>query len=809
MKRSFITATLLSVLFCTGFAKTTGTVKGEILDENNQPVAYVNVALRLAADSSIAKVELTLEDGTYRFVNVSSNDYFVEASFVGLATYSTEIFSVSDGGVYEVPQIQMTAQENQLEEVTVTAQKPLLELKPGKMVLNVQNSVTGAGDNALDLLRKSPGVVIDNNENISLLGKAGVQVYIDDKISPLSGTDLAAFLKTVQASEIEAIEIITNPSAKYDAQGNAGIINIKMKRDERLGANANLNLGYSQGEVARYNGGISGNYKNKAFNTFGSYSYNNGNNVNFNEFSREQFGFTFEQVADQANSWESNNYRLGTDFFVGEKHTIGFLVNGFISNSLNDSDSRAVIGTLGENSIDSVLIAGSNTEFDRRNNNFNINYKFDSKDGKTLNIDADYGLFRIDGEDFQPNAYYDPTESVILSENNVFMNMPTDIDIATFKVDYEQPLWKGQLGAGIKTSYVTTDNTFNFFNVVNGENILNRDVTNQFEYTENVNAAYANYSQKIDKFSINAGLRLEQTNSEGDLTSFVQTDDENVKRNYLDLFPSAGISYTMNEKHSFQLNYSRRINRPNYQDLNPFRMRLDELTFEKGNPFLQPEYTNRVSFTHSFMYALNTTFSFDYTSNLIARLTDAETEKSAFITYRNVADQFNYSLNVSGALPITEWWSTYTSLTGFYQENRADFGDGKTLDLNVTSFNVYSQQTLRLPKDFAVEISGWYSSPQLWEGSFEMDAMWQLNAGISKKVLDGRGNLKLAINDIFKTQVWSGVSEFGDLIIDVRGGWDSRRVNLNFSYMLGNTNVKSRRRKTGLEDESGRVKSGS
>ncbi len=797
----------MSVLFFTGFAKTTGTVKGKVLDNNKQPLAFANVALRTAKDSTIARVELTLEDGTYRFVNVTNGNYFIEISFVGLATFSTVAFNIEEGDVYDVPLIQMTAQENQLEEVTITAQKPLLELKPGKMVLNVQNSITGAGDNALDLLRKSPGVVIDNNENISLLGKAGVQVYIDDKISPLSGSDLAAFLKTVQASEIESIEIITNPSSKYDAQGNAGIINIKMKRDERLGANANMNLGYSQGEVARYNGSVSGNYKNKALNAFGSYSYTNGENTSFNEFYREQFGFVFDQISNQENEWTSNNYRFGTDFFVGDKHTLGFLVNGFITDSKNFSKSTALIGMAGESSIDSILIAESNSVFDRQNTNFNINYKFDSKDGKTVNIDADYGLFKIEGNDFQPNAYYNSTETILLSQNDVFMNTPTDIDIASFKVDYEQPFLKGQLGAGVKFSYVQTDNAFNFFNDVNGERTLNKAVTNQFEYTENVNAAYANYSQQIDKISINAGLRLEQTNSESNLTSFVQTDDENVKRNYLDLFPSAGISYAMNDKHSFQLNYSRRINRPNYQDLNPFRMRLDELTFEKGNPFLQPEYTNKISFTHSFMYAINTTFSFDYTKDLIARLTDAETEKSAFITYRNVADQYSYSLNVSGALPITEWWSTYTSLTGFYQENRADFGDGKTLDLNVTSFNAYGQHTFQLPKEFAMEISGWYSSPSIWKGSFEMEDMWQLNAGISKKILNGRGNLKLAINDIFKTQVWSGVSQFGDLYMVARGGWDSRRVNLNFSYMFGNTNVKSRRRKTGLEEESGRVKS--
>ncbi len=302
-------------------------------------------------------------------------------------------------------------------------------------------------------------------------------------------------------------------------------------------------------------------------------------------------------------------------------------------------------------------------------------------------------------------------------------------------------------------------------------------------------------------------MRLEQTNSEGNLTSFATTEDDNVKRNYLNLFPSAGVTYQVNDKNSLVFNYSRRINRPSYQDLNPFRQRLDELTFEKGNPFLQPEYTNKFQLTHTFNYAINTTLSFDHTTDLIGRLTDAETETSAFITYQNIADRFNYSLNVSGAVPIKEWWSTYTSLTAFHQRNRADFGEGKTIALNVTSFNAYMQQTFTLPKDFTVEISGFYSSPSIWEGAFKMEEMWQLNAGIAKKVLKGKGNIKLNINDIFKTQVWRGVSRFGDLYMVANGGWDSRRVALNFNYLIGNNKVKSQRRNTGLEDESSRIKS--
>ncbi|MEM8525004.1 MAG: TonB-dependent receptor [Bacteroidota bacterium] len=784
-------------------------IKGKVQDAEAQPLAYANVVLYNAVDSSVLKLELSDEEGKYQFSQLEANNYYIQVSFVGLPTQTTASFTLSEGGDYTVPTVEMIADANELEAVTVTAQRPLLELKPDMMVMNVESSAIAVGDNALELLRKAPGVVIDNNENVSLLGKAGVLIYIDGKPSPLGGADLAAFLKTMQSSEIESIEIITNPSSKYDAQGNAGIINIKLKRAKGLGSNANLNLTYAQGQTMQYNASINGNHRNKFLNVFGNCSHNYGENVNFNEFYREQFGFTFDQRADQGGNWRSNNFRLGTDFFLGKKHTLGFLINGFFSDNVWDSESRAAISMVGNPSPDSILLAQSNTTSDRMNVNYNVNYRFDNGKGRSLNIDADYGKFDIDRMEDQPNFYVSPTnEENILSSSIVEIITPTLIDIATFKVDYEQPLGDGKLGAGAKVSYVNTDNSFDFFDVLDGQSILNKDVSNQFEYSENVNAAYANYNQKFGKLGVLAGLRMEHTNSEGDLTSFVATEDDNVKRNYLDFFPSGGLTYDLNEKNSFRLNYSRRINRPSYQDLNPFRQRLDELTFEKGNPFLQPEYTNKVELTHTFMYAINTTIGFDHTRDLIAQLTDAETEKSAFITYRNLAERYSYTLNISGGIPIKDWWSAYVSLTGAHQQNQADFGEGKTLDLEVTTFNAYAQNNFKLPGEFNLEVSGWYTSPSIWEGSFKMEEMWALNAGVSKKILDGRGSLKLSISDIFRTNVFRGRSIFGDLDMTVQGGWDSRRVRVNFSYLFGDNQVKSRRRRTGLEAESKRIKSG-
>lgn len=807
--------TSLVALFCMAtsftFAKNTATLTGKVLDPDGAPVEFANVILYMAADSSLAKVETTGIDGAFTVAGIDAGAYWLKITYVGLADYQTEIFQLTPGEEKTFGIIQLAGGAAELAEVEVVAERPLLEVRPDKMVFNVDGSVNASGSTALELLRKAPGVVVDNNDNISLLGRSGVQIYIDGKPSPLGTADLAAFLRSLQSTEIDAIEIINNPSAKYDAEGNAGIINIRLKKDKSLGANANLNLGGSQGEVAQYNGTLSGNYRNKELNTFGSYSYNDGSNLNWMDLYREQFGQRFEQTGEQGGSWQSHNFKFGTDFFLSEQHTVGFLINGFLSDTDWGGDSRTLIGPTAQGTVDRVLVASSDDLSSRNNANFNINYRFENKKGVSWNIDADYGLFRNDGRQFQPNRYYDGSETNLLDEVINTMNMPTDIDIYAFKMDHERSLLGGQFGAGFKVSFVQTDNDFAFFNIEDGTPVLDVGQSNRFLYDENVHAGYFTFSRQLDKFGVNLGLRVEQTNSTGDLRSMVPTDNDYVERNYTDLFPSAGLTFTPSQKHNFQLRYSRRINRPSYQDLNPFRGKLDELTFEQGNPFLRPEYANNFQLTHTYNYRLNTTIGYSHTRDLITRLTDIDPQNNdaSFITWLNLADQYSYNASVSAPLPITEWWSSFTNTTLSHTINRADYGDGKVVDLDATTFNIYSQQTFRLPGDLSLEMSGWYNSPSLWGGTFEMGAMWSIDAGIQKKVMDGRGTLRLAISDIFKTNEWNGVARFGELFMNVGGGWDSRRVRLNFSYMLGNTQVKgARKRTTGLEDEKSRVKSG-
>ncbi len=522
-------------------------VSGFIYDHKQEAIFFSNVVLYSSLDSSIVKVEYSNEDGSYVIKGVSSGKYFIEASFVGFPDTSSPEFELQENEISTLEPIFFPQPSNELEEVTVKAKKPLLEMKPDKLVLNVEGSINASGSDAFTLLRQSPGVVIDNNDNIFMLGKSGLKIYIDNRPTHLSGSDLAEYLKTIPSSEIESIEIITNPSAKYEAEGNAGIVNIKLRRDKNLGANGSITSGFSVGHRAKYNTTIRGTYKSKKWNTYGSLTGYSGQGYNPFNLHREQLGITFKQRSIGEGEWKGFNSRVGIDYALSEKSTLGILINGSKSTGNWMQNSQSDIFQTGSAFIDSSLIAMSDQDWNRQNWNINGNYKYSDKQNRSLNIDVDYGRYENTREEFQPNSYQ-LSDGTILGTKDFFTDTPPFIDIATVKVDYEQEALNGKLGFGAKISSVSTDNTFDFFNVLNTEHILNIERSNQFDYDEFVSAAYANYSRQFSSMNIQAGFRIEHTNSKGMLTAMVQSNNELVERDYIDLFPSFGITYQLNEK---------------------------------------------------------------------------------------------------------------------------------------------------------------------------------------------------------------------------------------------------------------------
>jgi iron complex outermembrane receptor protein len=410
------------------------------------------------------------------------------------------------------------------------------------------------------------------------------------------------------------------------------------------------------------------------------------------------------------------------------------------------------------------------------------------------------------------DSYYYAKDSSLLYTVINRNYTPTDIDIYTAKIDFEQRLGKGKLGYGAKTSFVKTDNAFDFFtDDANGQPVKVLDRSNSFEYTENVNAAYVNYQRKLnDHWSMQAGVRMEQTNSEGELTradSIVQSDNR-VKRSYLDFFPSAALVWNLSQKHTLSLTYSRRIDRPTYQDLNPFENKLDELTYEKGNAFLRPQYTDNVELTHTFMGFLNTTAGYSYVKDFATQATDTA-GNATFVQQKNLAQQQIISFNIGSPLPIRKWWNGYANIWYNYQMFEGKIGDN-SVKRNVPSYGAYMQHSFTLGKDYSAEISGWFNGPSVWGGTWKTKSQGAVDIGFQKLLLQKRATLKLSFTDLFFTAPWRAVNNFGGLFIDGGGNWESRTFRLNFSWRFGSSQIKnSRDRKTGLESESRRIKGGS
>lgn len=539
----------ITLLFCLALsARAQSIISGTVRDSGGEAVAFANAILFNAVDSQMVKAEITDMDGLFNLTGLSRGTYRLKVSFVGYAPFESGEFTLGDNAVKTFDSILLQPDENVLEAVEITTERALIEVQPDKTVFNVEGSVNATGNTALELLRKAPGVMVDNDDNIILLGKSGTKIYIDGKPSPLGGEDLAILLRSMQSSEIDAIEIITNPSSKYDAEGDAGIINIRLKKDKNLGANANINLGYNQGFYAKYNGTVNMNYRNKSVNLFGMYSLNSGTWRSTMDFDSYMDAFNTFTNSMNKYSGNYNSFKLGADFFIDKMSTIGFIADGSLYNWSNYSNSISQIFDANTNMPLSDLVAGSEALGDNVNLHANINYRFDNLEGNTWSIDGDFGKYDNLSNSYQPNTYYDPIADTTMDVNIYTSEAPTSILLYTANVDHERKLGNGKLGAGIKFSYVTTDNTYDFFELINGIEVLDASRSNHFVYEENINAAYINYAFAIDKVNITLGLRAEQTNNTGTLTSLQETEDNTVSRSYLDLFPSGGIAFNINQK---------------------------------------------------------------------------------------------------------------------------------------------------------------------------------------------------------------------------------------------------------------------
>ncbi|WP_297336891.1 TonB-dependent receptor [Algoriphagus sp.] len=778
-------------------------ITGRVLDNQTLPIPFANVALYTASDSNLVKVGFTDDVGKFILPGLEAGSYWLKISFVGYQSYTSDKFDL--GSNLELPwkEVRLENLEEILDEVVVQGEIPILEVKQGQVIFNVAQSITTVGISTLELLRKTPNVLIDNAGNIRLLGRTGATVAINGKILPLTGADLTAYLQTIQTDQIESIALITEPGAQFDAVGTSGVINIVLKKNSDLGSNGSFSSGYSIGNKSRYNTSLSGNYRNNLLNVFGSYSYNRYQNPYDEDFLTQQKDLIIDLVAQGDLALSRHAFQTGVDVNLSPKSVIGFLANGsFLDGSLEIADQATIASSSG---VEGLLRAESNNLVARTDLSFNLNYRFQNENGTFFNLDADYAYFDNSLNNRQPNQIFDPTGSTILTENFYVTNAPTIIDIKSIKADTEFALGPGNLSLGMKFTDIQSDNEFEFFRDEEGNLMLDTERSNDFSYAENVTAAYTSYRINWgEKYKLVTGLRAEHTQTKGNLQSQQSLENALFERNYLNFFPSVSFSYLPNEKHDWSFGANRRINRPNYKNLNPFQVLLNEFYLEQGNPNLLPEYATTVTIGHTYHATVTSSLTYNQITNLFGDLYLPLDNDRSIGTFVNLDKQTQLTLNISAPLTVSEWWEVYGTVTGFYVQNKFDTLN-TSFDAEMTAMSLSLQNTFSLPKSWNIELSGFYNSPTLL-GVYKTGTSWTVDVGAQKSILNDRGSVTLGVSDIFKTNYLPQLVSSSLITVDQRRIEDTRRFMVSFSYHFGNSKLKaSRSRDTGVDEEKSRT----
>ena len=822
---TMLTAALMSFSLISQAQVKDGKVSGMVVDGNVKTIESATITLLRFKDSSVVKLSVANKEGNYEFEAVPEGRYLVSITAAGHSKEFSEIFEISAAkSDVTLKTIELIPVAKSLSEVTVTAKKPLIEQKLDRMVVNVEASVTNVGASAMEVLEKSPGISVDKDGNISLKGKQGVQVYIDGRPSYLGGTDLANLLRNMNASQLEQIEIMTNPPAKYDAAGNSGIINIKTKKTKQFGYNGSLSSTWSQGRYAKVSESFNFNYRKNKVNLFTNIGYSNRKNFQdlniqrkFIDIGSKEVKSLFDQESRIRESGESYNAKIGMDYFASKKTTLGAVVNGFYNpGTFSNRSNVHILNPAGV--LQSQTLARTNNDKKWKNfsTNLNLRHVFDST-GRELTMDADYLVYNSTDMQDLVNAYYNTVGVPTFKPDTLLGSLPQHITIYSGKADYSHPLKKGaKFEAGIKTSSVKTDNDGVYNNLINKQPILDSGRSNHFIYKENVYAAYVNYSRPFGKkWKGQFGLRVENTQSDGHSAGYEFAASQNrfayvnkyFKRDYTQLFPTAYVQFNLNAKNSFVLNYGRRINRPDYEDLNPFIHFLDRYTFEQGNPNLQPQFSHNIEISHTYKGFLTTTLNYSKTTNIITEVLEQNTIKNeTFVKKSNIASQRQYGVSVAVGGELKKWWSGNVYINVFNNLYKG-IVNNDYISIGATTGQLNISNQFKLSKTWNAELSGFYQSPA-FEGVFKIQGLGALNMGVSKQIMKGKGTIRFSAKDILLTQKAKGTIVYSNIDAAFQQRRDSRQVALGFTYRFNKGKLKAgnSKRAGGASEEQQRVK---
>jgi hypothetical protein len=791
------TLSLFSLLCLCLCAMAQSKVKGKIVDNKRKPAEFASVLLLKKSDSTLYRSALTDGQGIYTFNNVAYGNYLIRISMVGQARNQRSI-EVNSPEI-NIPEIQLSGGSTQIKEVTVAARKPFLEQRPDKLVVNVEASATAAGSTALEVLQKVPGIII-SNDKVTMVGKGSPNILIDGRSTQY--TDISQVLKDLSAANIDKIEVIANPGAKYDAAGGA-VINIILKRNANLGTNGSLSLTGGKGLYRRGENGVDRNFyrlspsltlnhRQGKISVFSNYSYFDRNFYDYSEFSRIINPDRFFQTNYNPSTVASHNLRIGADFFANKKNTFGIILRGFVRDGDKQANNATQQLNAATNSPLSTFETINATNTKRNNISGNINWKhsFDTL-GTDLNVDLDYSRFNSNNTSNITNY---------LSNGGSYNNNQTvknPVNLAVLKADYSKTISKNaKLEAGFKSSIANINNYLTYIN--NG--VLDIGRSTDFEYRENINAAYSSYQHKFNKWNVQAGLRAEQTVAKGKDESGVVLD-----RNYVQLFPSLFLTREITGSLSTVLQYSRRVNRPSFNQQNPFIEYLDSLTYTQGNPKLRPETADQYKF--SVTYKSQPFFSLSYNKKHDVIFDNAPKQNGNFTytTSENLASFDNFAAELNFPLNLGKKISGYGGNQFIYNRYKADYLEGK-FDKGKWNWLAYWQVNYKPTSSLSFEVSGYYMTDFLNEFLI-IKNLGSLNAAIQKTFWDKRGRLSLNVNDILFSDYARASILYQQINVDFRQFHESRNVRLTFSYSFGNQKLKAERnRKTASEDESNRVK---
>ncbi|MEZ0609451.1 TonB-dependent receptor domain-containing protein [Fibrella sp. WM1] len=811
---------LLSFLLLSTFVGLTGfaqpvQLQGRVQAADGTAIEFATVALHRAVDSVVVKTEFSDASGTFRFPISAAGSYRLSASQVGYVRVWSDVITVGSAGVSLTPLVLQPSQQTTLNEVKIVGQKPLYERLADRTVVNVEGSSLAAGNTSLDVLTRSPGITVDNNDNLALRGRQNVLVLIDGKRQPMTGTELADYLRALPADQLKSIELITNPPAKYDAQGTAGIIAINLKKDQRLGTNGSVQASYGRSQYDKFTAGLSLNNRRqlgagKSLNLFGTYNYANRDGIALLDIHRDFYNVNASQQRVFTGSSDQTNRvlvgsvvhsgRAGFDYTLSKRTVLGGVINGQQSRTPGQAGVNQTTLYDAAGRPTDVYNARTSRNFTSPNGSANLNLKHtfaDSTNSPELTADVDYARYRTSRLQELTTDYQLTGRTTTL----LIGDQQGDLRILSAKADYVHPLARrARLETGVKLSRVSSDNDVVFRLTEGSLTTIDPNRTNRFRYDETIAAAYANWSRGFAKTNLQFGLRFEQTLAEGRQS----VGDSSFTRRYGQLFPSAAIKHTLSKNHELNLTLSRRINRPSYGQLNPFRTIIDPTTSGSGNPNLQPETSYNLELTHTFKGTFSTGLAFSQTTRPMIGVVQPETDSTVISTSVNLDRQDYFALTLTAPVQPTKWWQIYNNVVVYHARFIGNLA-GTSLDKGQPAFNVSSNHSFTFGKGWSGELNGTFQSGEQY-GFLRVRPNGQVTVGLQKSFLERKGTLRLNATDIFFNQTVRATSTYDNYVEQFYQRRDSRAVTLSFSYRFGNDKVAPTRRRTGgAEDEKRRA----